>query len=245
MGTIQFNSSLYICKKELVKEGYNHIDIPQTKPRSGGEVLGCTSPSLLSNSENVVFVCDGRFHLESSMIMNPSLNFYQYNPYTKEFTIEKYDTPKMHSIRYSNVEQAKHAKKFGVILGTLGRQGSTSILKQVTERLQSKNLDYFVILLSEIFPAKLQLFEDVDAWIQIACPRLSIDWGHFFKKPLLNTYEAFVAINEIQWKETYPMDYYSNEGGPWTSYYIRNQEMEKKKQERKAKRQHVAVSYEK
>ena len=30
----------------------------------------------------------------------------------------------------------------------------------------------------------------VDAWIQIACPRLSIDWGYAFKKPLLSPYEV-------------------------------------------------------
>ena len=36
---------------------------------------------------------------------------------------------------------------------------------------------YFVLLLSEIFPSKLALFKEVGAWIQIACPRLSIDWG--------------------------------------------------------------------
>lgn len=23
---------------------------------------------------------------------------------------------------------------------------------------------------------------EVEAWVQVACPRLSIDWGHFFDK---------------------------------------------------------------
>jgi 2-(3-amino-3-carboxypropyl)histidine synthase len=26
--------------------------------------------------------------------------------------------------------------------------------------------------------------EGVDAWVQIACPRLSIDWGEGFQKPV-------------------------------------------------------------
>ncbi len=29
---------------------------------------------------------------------------------------------------------------------------------------------------------QLGMFQDVDAWIQIACPRLSIDWGYAFPK---------------------------------------------------------------
>ena len=28
------------------------------------------------------------------------------------------------------------------------------------------------------------------SWIQIACPRLSIDWGYAFAKPLLSPYEV-------------------------------------------------------
>ena len=87
--------------------------------------------------------------------------------------------------------------------------------------------------MSEISPQKLQRFEDdVDAWIQIACPRLSIDWGHFCTKPLLNTYEAFTCLNEIEWLPTYPMDYYSDQGGRWSNYFRKNQEA----MERKAKK---------
>jgi 2-(3-amino-3-carboxypropyl)histidine synthase len=55
------------------------------------------------------------------MIMNPSKVFYQYNPYNKQFTEEVYDTVKMHEIRKSEVEKAKGAKLWGLILGTLGR----------------------------------------------------------------------------------------------------------------------------
>jgi 2-(3-amino-3-carboxypropyl)histidine synthase len=63
------------------------------------------------------------------------------------------------------------------------------------------------------------LFEDVDAWIQIACPRLSIDWGYAFARPLLNPYEAEVAFGAVSWQEIYPMDYYSKDGGHWSVYH--------------------------
>lgn len=57
----------------------------------------------------------------------------------------------------------------------------------------------------------------VDCWVQIACPRLSIDWGTSYLKPLLTCYEAFVALGEVEWSEHYPMDWYSNEGGVWSN----------------------------
>lgn len=86
-----------------------------------------------------------------------------------------------------------------------------------------------MLFLSEIMPDKLAKFPQVDAWIQIACPRLSIDWGHFYKKPLLSTYEAFAMLGEARFprlndkSDTYPMDFYSDDGGRWTNYWKRNQ----------------------
>ena len=59
--------------------------------------------------------------------------------------------------------------------------------------------------------------KSVECWVQIACPRLSIDWGMSYSKPLLTCYEAFVALGEAEWREEYPMDWYSNEGGVWSN----------------------------
>ena len=54
------------------------------------------------------------------------------------------------------IELARGAKSFGVILGTLGRQGNPHILEHLTSVLRAKGKQYFVLLLSEVFPAKVQ-----------------------------------------------------------------------------------------
>jgi 2-(3-amino-3-carboxypropyl)histidine synthase len=135
MGSIQFNNALFLAKTKLNEQGYSYIDIPQSKPRSKGEVLGCTSPNLCLNEykENpiVIFVCDGRFHMESAMISNPTLTFYQYNPYTKILSLERYDTKLMKEIRLSMINKSKNAKSVGIIFGMLGRQGNPSILNVI------------------------------------------------------------------------------------------------------------------
>ena len=60
------------------------------------------------------------------------------------------------------------------------------------------NFQYHLqVLLSEVAPWKLALMEGVDAWIQMACPRLSIDWGEGFQKPTLTPYEALIALGEV------------------------------------------------
>lgn len=152
----------------------------------------------------------------------------------------------MKDIRRDQIEQARSAKTFGIILGTLGRQGSTSILDQITALFKKHGRKFFVIFLSEILPDKLKRFTKVDAWVQIACPRLSIDWGHFYEKPFLSTYEAFAMFKEVEFPskdQTYPMDFYSDEGGPWTNYWKRNQEKLQKMAAKKAKKT-IDIKYE-
>lgn len=219
VSTVQFVATLHAAKQELVNEGYN-ITIPQIKPLTPGEILGCTSPKIDGNSvvDAVVFLGDGRFHLESIMISNPEIPAYKYDPYSKEFTFEKYDHIKMQEMRKKAITSAQSAETWGIILGTLGRQGSTSILDYLEEQITKSGRKVVKILLAEIFPSKLKLFPDVGAWVQIACPRLSIDWGTAFDKPLLSPYEASVALKDIElWGDNYPMDFYANDSkGPWT-----------------------------
>jgi 2-(3-amino-3-carboxypropyl)histidine synthase len=62
MGTIQFSSSVHSIASKL-KEHFAHLSVPQIKPLSPGEVLGCTSP-LIEGVDALVFIADGRFHLE-------------------------------------------------------------------------------------------------------------------------------------------------------------------------------------
>ena len=52
--------------------------LPQARPLSPGEVLGCTAPKVAADCEALVFVADGRFHLEALMIANPWLPAYRW-----------------------------------------------------------------------------------------------------------------------------------------------------------------------
>ncbi|GAB5036237.1 diphthamide biosynthesis protein 1 [Nannochloropsis oceanica] len=217
MGTIQFVSAVHEAAAGL-KEHFASVHVPQARPMSAGEVLGCTAPTLDSTAfDTLVFVADGRFHLEAAMIANPSLEAYRYNPYDKTLTREVYDTPKMLRLRKAAVEAGKGSRRWGVIMGTLGRQGNPALVKHAMDLLEGAGKEAFVLLLSEITPQKLALLdEEVDAWVQIACPRLSIDWGLFFTTPVLTAYELEVALGGEAWSETsYPMDYYAKDSGAW------------------------------
>lgn len=282
VGTIQFNNTIHSISPKLRSMGYE-ILLPRSAPLSAGEILGCTAPTLTARSTNtdgvkpvvsagdadmILYVGDGRFHLESILIASPTLraHTYRYDPYSRRLTHETYEHEEMHSLRRHAITTARrtlsitrsNAKSiaskteklaseepvtWGIILGTLGRQGNPHTLSLITTHLTNLEIPWMTLLLSEIQPAKIALMSrDVAVWVQIACPRLSIDWGYAFERPLLSPYEAMVAL-EIrdggQWLDrdavihteersqeddpgpsaagensaaVYPMDFYSKDG---------------------------------
>lgn len=199
----------------------------------------------------LVFVADGRFHLEAMMIANPGIKTFRYDPYLGKLFLEEYDQRGMRESRKDAILRTKEVKNWGIILGTLGRQGNPRILERLEGKMREKGFSYTVVLMSEISPARIGLFEDsVEAWIQIACPRLSIDWGDAFRKPLLTSFEAEIALGYIPgwWEKKvseccdrkcsfcgcgnqmsesersggeYPMDYYAQDGGEWNSSHVK------------------------
>ncbi|KAH9482606.1 2-(3-amino-3-carboxypropyl)histidine synthase subunit 1 [Psilocybe cubensis] len=212
--------------------------IPRSKPLSPGEILGCTAPRL-TDVDALIYLGDGRFHLESIMIANPDVPAFRYDPYSKKLTRERYDHREMQAIRDDAVQIARRSLDrplkdgdesplWGVILGTLGRQGNLKQMQAVAHQLQASKtpIPYIQILLSELSPAKLALFNPhISTFIQTSCPRLSIDWGYAFEKPLLSPYETSVAVGKASsWMDTasesslgiYPMDFYAA-GSPWAT----------------------------
>jgi 2-(3-amino-3-carboxypropyl)histidine synthase len=69
------------------------------------------------------------------MIANPSVPAFRFDPYDKKFTRETYEHKEMRSVRGDAVKAARKGLEatgsggWAVVLGTLGRQGSLSVLQ--------------------------------------------------------------------------------------------------------------------
>ncbi|KAG0149718.1 hypothetical protein CROQUDRAFT_653274 [Cronartium quercuum f. sp. fusiforme G11] len=195
------------------------VTVPQVKPLSPGEILGCTAPKLDVDVDAILYVGDGRFHLESIMIANPNIPAFRYDPYEKRITEEGYDHRQMRQLRGRSIQkaiaslnevrtpavsgQSDISKSWAIVIGTLGRQGSLNVVNSLSTGLRARTGDRdqipVPILISELSPQKLNLFkEDIGIFVQTSCPRLSIDWGESFEIPLLNPYEAKVSLGQAR-----------------------------------------------
>lgn len=236
--TIQFVSSIHIAARELKEKHSFKVIVPQSKPLTAGEVLGCTAPFLdQSDCNTLIFVADGRFHLEALMIANPGMPAFKYNPYNKDLTQEYYSNDEMLSQRTDAVHKMQHAlehsKPIGLILGTLGRQGNFKVLDTLKSLIAKVSTSPTITyLVSEITPDLLTTIgqDTIEIWVQIGCPRLSIDWSSsMISKPLLTPYELRTAVKSLRERneqstspnftkdKRYHMDFYSSSSlGSWT-----------------------------
>lgn len=202
-----------------------HPHPSQSRPLSPGEVLGCTAPRVPGEHDALLFVADGRFHLEALMVANPHLPAYRcgrlhasvprppcppppagfralahprmpgprhamhggaggeglaeraawcrrrlmvggftpavsdplsptrppfcrYDPYPRQLTKESYDHEGMQAARRAAIAAAAGARSWGLVLGTLGRQGNPRILGQLQQLLAARGLHHVTVLLS-------------------------------------------------------------------------------------------------
>lgn len=230
LGTIQYNSTVKKIKKELENRPERIMDsqkgnsslekrepekylIPRAFPLSPGEVLGCTSPKL--STERVLFISEGRFHLESLMIQNPNKVYYKYCPASKALSIEKHDYKRFLEIREKIKKRTEETEEYLIIFGTLGRQGSIGILNRIVEKMKKDKKTYYIVYLSEIDEVFIGSLKNITV-IEIACPRMAIDWGSTFEIPIITPFEYFSKS-----LKNYPMDYYVRETEenikPWHS----------------------------
>ena len=77
---IELHAATLICREQGLG-----VDLPLSYQCAGGagragEVLGCTAPVVAGGADAIVFVADGRFHLEAIMIANPDIPAFRCHP---------------------------------------------------------------------------------------------------------------------------------------------------------------------
>jgi len=171
------------------KKGYSHYD---------GHVVGCEYNSLKTIEDKVdAFVIIGnRFHsLGAALsVKKPVILIDTYNNEIIDMGLLR---EKIIRQRYAAIEKFKEAKKIGIIIGLKPGQkfGSYNIIKK---KFEDKGKRIIVLTMTEISNDKLLNFYDIEAFVELACPRIAIEDYAKYEKPLLTFREALVAIGEIK-----------------------------------------------
>lgn len=220
--TIQFSSELKLIKVHLSKI-FRLLTIPQTKPLSPGEVLGCTS-FLTKNQSGVIYIGDGKFHIESVLYFNPNIKIIQFNPFTRSLILIGFKFTEILTERENFIEKGVFfSRSCNFIFGGLGRQGNTKILKTLKFLAELKKMKNSIYITTEIETNRLEILSGNlnNLWVQLSCPRISLDWGFYFKNLVITPFEFSILTRSTKWRKNFiPMDFYSKPGKFWSSYSV-------------------------
>ena len=166
-----------------------------------GHLVGCQYSGLKTIEKDVdCFVIIGNnFHsMGASLVLNKPI--FLIDVYNHEIKDMKGTKDKILKQRILSVEKFKKAKKIGIIVETkLGQKfGSPKIL---IDKLKKQGKEVVLITMNEISPDKLINFRGIDAFIELACPRIAIDDFTRYPKPIITFREALVAIGENSWDD--------------------------------------------
>jgi 2-(3-amino-3-carboxypropyl)histidine synthase len=123
------------------------------------------------------------------------------DPYEKKaYSIDE-EAQKVQRQRWTSIQEAQKAKNFAVLVGLKPGQKRLEEALTIRDKLEKAGKDAFLFAVREITPEVVMNFPTVDAYVNTACPRVSLDEPSKFQKPMLTLNEALVVVGEVSWKE--------------------------------------------
>ena len=200
--TVQHVQTLDEAREILVRSGKTVVVGDAGRVNYAGQVIGCDYSNVRSVANDVdafLFIGGGRFHA-LGIALTTSKPTIIADPYeNRAFSINE-EAQKILKQRWSSVKEAKHAKTFGVLVGLkLGQKHLDDALK-IKEIAEKNGKTVFLFAIREILPEALMEFPSVDAYVNTACPRVSLDAPAKFLKPVLTVNEFMVVVGDSSWE---------------------------------------------
>ena len=185
--------------KNMLEENGVDVKIGKGKGQlNDGQVFGCEFYPATETMDKVdanVFLGQSNFHAAGVALATNRPTFIL-DPYFNEIQEITEFARKLQKKATLAIYKAAEAETFGVIVGL--KEGQLSKLTALKFKKELENLGKTVhlIALTEITNERLRNLKDIDAFIQVACPRISTDMK--FDKPILSTPQATALIKILR-----------------------------------------------
>ncbi|MBI4117018.1 diphthamide biosynthesis enzyme Dph2 [Candidatus Pacearchaeota archaeon] len=166
-----------------------------------GHVIGCEYRGLKAIEKDVdaFLIIGNQFHSMGAALAveKPVVLVDVYNDDVKSMDGLREKILKQRAI---SIQKLKDAKDVGIIIEIKPGQ-KFGEPKYLVEKLKEKGKNAIVITMNELTPEKIMNFYHIDAFIELACPRVAVDDFAKYSKPILTFKEALVALGIKSWEE--------------------------------------------
>ena len=185
--------------KKILETGGIKVKIGKGKGQlNDGQVFGCEFYPASETKETVdanVFLGQSNFHA-AGIALSTNKPTYVLDPYFNEIREVTEFANKLQRKATLAIYKAAEAKTFGIIVGLKEGQLSKLTALKFKRELEKEGKEVQLFALTNITNERLQNIKGIDAFIQVACPRISTD--NHFDKPLLSTPQATALLKILR-----------------------------------------------
>jgi 2-(3-amino-3-carboxypropyl)histidine synthase len=167
-----------------------------------GQVFGCdfsTAYPIRGQVDAFALLGESEFHAVGLALATGKPTF-MLDPYMNEVTDMKEAADERWKRSVLGVYKALDARTFGVITGMKEGQKMLGRSRWITKRLEMNGRKVIQLAIRDITAERLAPHREIDAFIQTACPRISID-GFTFDRPVLSIPQADALVALMEGRE--------------------------------------------
>lgn len=194
----QYLPSVQKVKKIFESHGYEVIIGRGKGHLNDAQVFGCEFYPAYDSKNDVdayIFLGQSMFHSASIAIVTQKPTFMM-DPYFNEYSQINDFAQKLEKKAILSVLKAQDAKTIGIIIGLKEGQFAKIKALEIKNMLENQGKRILLIAMTEITDERLLSYQDVDAFVQVACPRIGTD--NHFHKPVLSAPQAMSLIKILK-----------------------------------------------
>jgi 2-(3-amino-3-carboxypropyl)histidine synthase len=195
--TVQHVHKLEEISRFLRKNGKETvIGRGDLRVRYPGQVLGCNFTAACVDCGEYLYVGSGIFH-PLGVAIATGKRVIAADPFLNKAV--EVNPEKFLRKRGGYITKAMDAKAFGIIVSTKSGQNRMKLAQHLCEIAKKRGIEAFIIMMDLVTPEQLIAFR-VDAYVNTACPRITIDDAERFHVPVLTPQEFEIVLGERKWE---------------------------------------------
>ena len=167
-----------------------------------GQVFGCdfsTPFPIRDQVDAFAFLGESEFHAVGLALATGKPTF-MLDPYMNEVTDMKAAAEERRKRSILAVYKALDARVFGVITGLKEGQKMVGRSRWISKRLEMNGRKVVELAMRDVTPERLAPHREIEAFVQTACPRISVD-GFTFDRPVLSIPQADALVALMEGRE--------------------------------------------
>jgi 2-(3-amino-3-carboxypropyl)histidine synthase len=210
--TIQHTEQLDDVRETLLAAGKRVAVGDAGRLSHTGQVTGCdfsNAHAVVKNVDAFLCVCGGRFHALGVALATAKPTVVA-DPYEgTAYSVDR-EADRLIKQRWASIQEATNGERFGVLIGLKSGQKRLERALWMSRKLQRLGKKSTLLAAREITHESLMQYPSIDAYVNTACPRISLDDSTRFKKPVLTINEALVLAGELTWEQLLRRGWFEN-----------------------------------